>query len=77
MFALATDYRAVPAAVSKLIVWQDGPKIPIAQDPVLKSLDPDWSRLASTEHAVRDFWCWRRMFRCRRSVYVRVAAAAR
>ena len=71
MFDLRTDNRAVPPTVSKLIVWQDGPLVPTAQDPVLKSLGPDWSRQTSVEHAARDFWCWRRMFRCRRSVYLR------
>lgn len=71
MFALHTDVRSVPRGVSKLIVWQDGPVLPVDADPILKSLGGDWSRQSSAEHAVRDFWCWRRMFRCRRSAYVR------
>jgi hypothetical protein len=54
-----------------LIVWQDGPKVAVEDDPVLQTLGHEWLRQSTAEHAVRDFWCWRRLFRCRRSVYVR------
>jgi hypothetical protein len=57
--------------VSKLIVWQDGPRPAVEQDEVLKTLGSGWTRASSSQFAVRDFWCWRSMFRCRRSVYVR------
>jgi hypothetical protein len=75
LFDLPTDYRAVPAGVARLIVWEDDQKVDVENDPVLRSLGPAWSRQSSTEYAVRDFWCWRRLFRCHRSVYVRAEAA--
>jgi Dolichyl-phosphate-mannose-protein mannosyltransferase len=75
MFGLQTDVRANPPSVSRLIVWQDGPKTTIEQDDILKILGAEWTRASSTQFAVRDFWNWRSMFRCRRSVYVRAGAA--
>jgi hypothetical protein len=72
LFHLETGPANTPATVGRLIVWTDGPPARRdADDPVLKSLGPGWSRALAREHAVRDFWCWRRMFRCTRSVYVR------
>ena len=76
MFDLHTDYHSPPASTTKLIVWQDGPVMKTEDDPVLQALGPGWSRLSSMQHAVRDFWCWRSMFRCHRSVYARRAASA-
>jgi hypothetical protein len=71
LFDLTSDYRRIPPETRKLIIWQDGPKLADRDDPVLRELGKEWTRLSTTEHAVRDFWCWRRMFRCRRTVYVR------
>jgi hypothetical protein len=74
MFGRQTDVRANPPTVSRLIVWQGGPTTTPRQDDVLNILGPDWTRSSSTQFAVRDFWCWRSMFRCRRSVYVRAGS---
>lgn len=74
-FDVPTDVRDVPPAVERLIVWTDGPDVKVEADPVIKQLGPGWTRQASREHAVRDFWNWRRMFRCRRSVYLRAAGS--
>jgi hypothetical protein len=75
MFHLETDVRNTPPTVERLIVWSNGGVVKPADDLVLRTIGPaEWTRLSSREHAARDFWNWRRMFRCTRSVYVRTGA---
>jgi 4-amino-4-deoxy-L-arabinose transferase-like glycosyltransferase len=73
--AFPTDVTAVPGSAERVIVWTDGGDVKPADDPILKALGAGWVRQSSREIAVRDFWNWRRTFRCRRSVYVRSDAA--
>lgn len=73
--AIPQDVANVPASVEKLIVWTDGRKADEENDPILRQLGPEWMRTSAAEHTVRDFWCWRSMFRCTRSVYVRGEAS--
>jgi hypothetical protein len=46
-------------------------------DAIAAKIGPGWRRQRVTEYAVRDFWNWRRVYRCTRSVYDRGDAAAR
>jgi 4-amino-4-deoxy-L-arabinose transferase-like glycosyltransferase len=70
LFPIRTELPALSRATRTVIVWTDGPP-PIAKDdPMPARLGPGWHRKRSDEHAVRDFWCWRRMFRCTRSEYI-------
>jgi hypothetical protein len=68
--AIAGDVGNLPPTVERVIVWSDGRKTSEDVDPFLKALGPGWTRASVQEHTVRDFWCWRSMFRCTRGVYV-------
>jgi hypothetical protein len=59
-----------PANVRTMIVWTHGPRG--EKDVVADQLGAGWTRTSRTEYAVRDFWNWRRIYRCTRSVYGRV-----
>jgi 4-amino-4-deoxy-L-arabinose transferase-like glycosyltransferase len=71
LFDIPTDIRSVAPVASRLIVWTDGPPVDQGRDQILKVLGGDWSRRSVEQHTVRDFWCWRGMFRCTRSMYER------
>ena len=73
LFTVARDARPPPRTVGKVIIWTDGPRD--ASEPAAAALGPGWTRTATHEYAVRDFWNWRRLYRCTRSVYVRIAPA--
>jgi hypothetical protein len=62
-FTIRTSLDQIPAEATNVVVWRDG------AEPA--TLGRNWKQVSVKEHAVRDFWCWRRMFRCTRSVYVR------
>lgn len=62
-FVIPTRLDEIPADAERVVVWRDG------TEPA--SLGKKWKRISMKEHAVRDFWCWRRMFRCTRSEFVR------
>ena len=70
LFPLRTELPALSRATRTVIVWTDGPSRSAKDDPIPARLGPGWKRKRADEHAVRDFWCWRRMFRCTRSEYI-------
>ena len=70
-FDLPTDVAKIPPTCERVIVWADGHNVRAEDDPILQKLGAGWIRTSSQEHQVRDFWCWRTEFRCRRSVYTR------
>jgi hypothetical protein len=67
-FKLLTDVAEIRSSARRLILWTDADK---NEPRLLSSLEPAWRKISAQEHAVRDFWCWRKAFRCRRSVYER------
>jgi hypothetical protein len=67
-FVLLTDPAQVPPAATRLIVWTDVDK---REEAILASIKSDWKLVEEEQHRVRDAWCWRSMFRCRRSVFLR------
>lgn len=69
LFHIQREVRAPAAAARKVIVWTDGPREKGALLPA--PLAAGWTRQSAEEYAVRDFWNWRRVYRCTRSVYVR------
>ena len=71
VFDLPTDVVSIPSTCERVVVWADGHNVQAEDDPILQKLGVGWIRTSSQEHQVRDFWCWRTEFRCRRSVYTR------
>ncbi|MEA2709853.1 MAG: hypothetical protein QOF78_2454 [Phycisphaerales bacterium] len=69
LFHIDRDVGPPPATVENVIVWTDGPRE--ASDIAARAVGPGWTRQSADEFSVRDFWNWRRLYRCTRSVYVR------
>lgn len=74
LFDVQREIRPPPPTVKTVILWTHRPREQSA--PVPPALGGGWTRQSVREYAVRDFWNWRRLYRCTRSVYVRNASAA-
>jgi 4-amino-4-deoxy-L-arabinose transferase-like glycosyltransferase len=56
--------------VREVVVWRDGDE-PDAADAMRAALGPEWSHRPSETFEIRDYWCWRRTFRCARETFAR------